>query len=104
MVSRATLSNIASGRHSGEISDEVARGIALAIDRPVREVLKAARKQVSDDPRPFELPQRAHRLTRAQRGTVLSVIDAILDAADQTEPVPSTGLRRVARPKSEPAR
>ena len=80
-VSYETLRLLKLGRHSGSISLEVAEGIALALDLPVTTVLEVAGQRIPQGP--FVLPKRADTLTKSERAVVLSVIDAILDAAEQ---------------------
>jgi hypothetical protein len=99
-VSYETLRLLKLGQHSGSISQEVAEGIALALEVPLATVLKVAGRRIPQGP--FVLPRRAETLTKSERAVVLSVVDAILDAAAQDradgdpagEPV---SLRPVAR-------
>lgn len=62
------------------ITDRAARTIAtmLAVDED--DVRRAAGQR--PDLGPFELPPRADRLSESERGVVLSVVDAILSAAE----------------------
>jgi hypothetical protein len=83
-VSYETLRLLKLGRHSGSISLEVAEGIALALDLPLTTVLEVAGQRIPQGP--FTLPKRADTLTKAERAVVLSVVDAILDAAEQERP------------------
>src|SRR5215213_288767 len=80
-VSYETLRLIRTGRHSGSISQDVAEGLALALDVPLTKVLAVAGRRIPQGP--FVLPKRAEALTKSERGVVLSVVDAILDAAAQ---------------------
>lgn len=80
-VSYETLRLLRIGQHSGSISREVAEGLALALDLPLETVLGAAGQRIPLGP--FVLPPRAETLTKSERAAVLSVVDAILDAADQ---------------------
>ncbi|HET8615478.1 MAG TPA: hypothetical protein VFL94_08135 [Actinomycetales bacterium] len=80
-VSYETLRLIKIGQHSGSISQEVAEGIAQALEVPVTDVLKLAGRRIPQGP--FVLPRRAETLTKSERAVVLSVVDAILDAAAQ---------------------
>jgi hypothetical protein len=80
-VSYETLRLIKIGQHSGSISQEVAEGIAQALEVPVADVLKLAGRRIPQGP--FQLPRRAETLTKSERAVVLSVVDAILDAAAQ---------------------
>jgi len=103
LVSVSTLNNIATGRHSGRLTDATVRGIALAIDLPAKEVARIAGAQLADELPPFVLPKRANRLSQPQRRVILSVVDAILtatDAGQRARSAPSadaTALKRVAR-------
>ena len=67
------------GHHN--ISDDTADAIAVMLKVKVDEVLLAAgqRRRLGR----FELPRRADRLNERERQTVLDVVDAILDAAEQ---------------------
>ena len=80
-VSYETLRLIRTGRHSGSISQDVAEGLALALDVPLTRVLAVAGRRIPQGP--FVLPKRAEALTKSERNVVLSVVDAILDAAGQ---------------------
>ncbi len=80
-VSYETLRLIKIGQHSGSISQEVAEGIAAALEVPVDDVLRLAGRRIPQGP--FVLPRRAETLTKSERAVVLSVVDAILDAAAQ---------------------
>jgi hypothetical protein len=99
-VSYETLRLIKIGQHSGSISQEVAEGIAQALDVPVTDVLKLAGRRIPQGP--FVLPRRAETLTKSERAVVLSVVDAILDAAaqeredDGSATDPGDGLSAVA--------
>lgn len=92
-VSYETLRLIKIGQHSGSISQEVAEGIAEALEVPVTDVLTLAGRRIPQGP--FVLPRRAETLTKSERAVVLSVVDAILDAAAQ-ERESEEGLRAVA--------
>jgi hypothetical protein len=108
LVSVSTLNNIATGRHSGRLTDDSIRGIALAIGRSADDIARIAGTELTDELPPFVLPKRANRLTQPQRRVIVSVVDAILSAADTsgqkrptrivTEP---TEPRRVARQRPE---
>jgi hypothetical protein len=80
-VSYETLRLIKKGQHSGSISPEVAEGLALALDVPLSTVLTVAGRRIPQGA--FVLPKRAEALTKSERSVVLSVVDAILDAAAQ---------------------
>jgi hypothetical protein len=95
LVSSSTLNNIATGRHSGRLTDSSIRGIALCVERPAGEIARMLGTEFTDELPPFELPRRASRLTQPQRRVVLSVVDAILTAGD-------TAARRSARNQAEP--
>lgn len=94
-----TLRLIGTGQHSGRISEEVVTAlVALGISE--REVRRAAGHQMEVMPGPFALPDRANRLTLPQREVVLSVVDAILTAAERAEARPH--LRAVAKNRTDP--
>lgn len=102
LVSVSTLNNIATGRHSGRLTDPTVHGIALAIDMPAKEVARIAGTQLADELPPFVLPKRANRLTQPQRRVILSVVDAILTATEAGQRARSSSttdapLKRVAR-------
>lgn len=71
---------VEAGHH--KIGDRVADALALALDVPVSSVLKAAGQRPRQGR--FELPRRADRLVESERKTVIAVIDAILEAGDQS--------------------
>ena len=104
LVSVSTLNNIATGRHSGRVTDESIRGIALSIGKPAQEIARILGAELTDELPPFVLPKRANRLTQPQRRVILSVVDAILTAADagsrkraDTTGADGSPLKRVAR-------
>jgi hypothetical protein len=107
LVSVSTLNNIATGRHSGRLTDPIVRGIALAIDVPAKEVARIAGTQLADELPPFVLPKRANRLSQPQRRVILSVVDAILTATEAGQRARSAAtadapaLKRVARRRPE---
>lgn len=77
-VSHATLANIASGQHSGNLRPRVAEALASALQVPVVQVYDAA-----GQPRPegeWVLPPRFNQLTHRQRQVVEEVADALLAA------------------------
>lgn len=78
LVSHATLNAIATGRHSGNIGEDVLTGIAAALDLPVSVVVKAA-GQPSSGLVEFRLPKRANQLTAAERKTVMNLVNALLE-------------------------
>jgi hypothetical protein len=98
-VSYETLRLIRTGRHSGSISQDVAEGLALALDVPLTRVLAVAGRRIPQGP--FVLPKRAEALTKSERGVVLSVVDAILDAAAQRRAA-TEELRSVASEGEQP--
>lgn len=83
-ISYETLRLLKLGRHSGSITLDTAEGLALALDLPLEAVLGVAGQRIPQGP--FVLPKRADTLTKSERAVVLSMIDAILDAADQERP------------------
>lgn len=101
-VSYETLRLIMRGDHSGKLTDEVVDGLALALDVPRSRVLAAMGRAMTQPLPPFTLPDRANRLTRPQRKVVLSVVDAILGAAEDVEEPPAP-LRAVASGQRGPA-
>ncbi|WP_460447766.1 hypothetical protein, partial [Angustibacter aerolatus] len=78
-VSYETLRLLRNGQHSGAISQEVAEGLAEALEVPLPQVLRLAGRRIPLGP--FVLPPRADTLTKSERAAVLAVVDAILDAA-----------------------
>jgi hypothetical protein len=99
LVSYETLRLLLRGQHSGRISRETAEGMAKALDVPLDDVLAVAGQRIPLGP--FVLPTRADTLTPPERQTVLSVVDAILNAADQERPA-LPDLRAVANSTDEP--
>lgn len=81
LISYETLRLLAEGQHSGRLKDDTVAGLALALDVPRSKVLAAMGRSITQPLGRFELPERADYLTRPQRRAVLSVIDAILGAA-----------------------
>ncbi len=81
LVSYETLRLLLRGQHSGVISRDTAQGIAQALEVPLEQVLRLAGQRVPQGP--FTLPERADTLVPAERAVVLSVVDAILDAAQR---------------------
>ncbi len=79
LVSYETLRLLLRGQHSGSISRETAIGLAQALEVSLEQVLRLAGKRIPLGP--FTLPERADTLIAAERAVVLSVVDAILDAA-----------------------
>lgn len=77
LVTHFTLSRHARGEVR-KLGLRTAQGMALAIDVPLDEVLRAAGMPMT--PGPFELPARAHLLTSKERTAVVAVVDALLDA------------------------
>lgn len=76
-----TLRKIARGEHSGDIADQTAEGLSLALDVPVQQVYDAARV-----PRPlgrWVMPARFDRLDLEERRTVEEVAAAILRAREK---------------------
>jgi hypothetical protein len=77
-VSYETVRKIASGKHSGRISDQTAAGLALALDVPLGRIYEAA-----SAPRPvsrWAWPERFDRLPLTQRAMVEDLASALLDA------------------------
>lgn len=79
-VSYETVRRIRENGHT-TIGDATADALATMLDVPVAQILMAAGQR----PRlgRFELPQRADRLTPPERATILSMVDALLDATDR---------------------
>lgn len=78
LISYSTLNVIATGRHSGELTDSTLTGIALALDVSVKKV-REAYGMVGVEPTEFQLPERAKRLSPKQRKAVIAMVDAFLD-------------------------
>jgi hypothetical protein len=77
-VSYETIRKIARGAHSGRIGDEVAEGLARALDVPVARVYAAAEMQ--DPGAPWHWPARFNRLAPSERQLVEDVAAALLGA------------------------
>lgn len=99
-VSYETLRLIKLGQHSGSINEDTAEGIALALDLPLEVVLTLAGRRIPQGS--FELPKRAETLTKSERAVVLSVVDAILGAAEQDRSAAPSSLRPVASATQRP--
>ncbi len=78
MITYTTIGMIASGRHSGHISERTAQGLALALDIPESKVRDAAHMTRRTPQTEFRLPRKANRLSPRSRRAVLSMIDALL--------------------------
>jgi hypothetical protein len=76
-----TLRKIARGEHSGDITDQTAEGLSLALDVPVQQVYSAARV-----PRPLSRwtwPAKYDRLDHEDRRVVEDVAAALLRAREK---------------------
>ncbi len=93
-ISYETLRLLRLGKHSGSITRDTAEGLALALDIPLPEVMQLIGQRIPQGP--FRLPKKADTLTPAERAVVLSVVDAILDAAKGRIEQPPA-LRAVAK-------
>lgn len=107
-ISHATIGNITSGRHGGKLDDRTVEGLALALDVPRSEILRALHRTSQSVLRPFEAPERWQRLTHSQRKVVIAVGNALLDSYEQgqddageREREVVTPLRRVASGKAK---
>lgn len=75
-ISHATVSNIVSGRHGGEVGEATIAALSAGTGIPEREIRRAA--GVPEVNLPFVLPPEASRLTHRQREAVREVVDAML--------------------------
>jgi hypothetical protein len=82
-ISHATIGNITSGRHGGKLDDKTVEGLALALDLPRSEILRATYRSSQVVVRPFEAPESWQKLTHAQRKVVIAVGNGLLDAYEQ---------------------
>lgn len=76
-----TLRKVARGAHSGDIADQTAEGISVALDVPVQQVYNAARV-----PRPlnrWQWPAKFDRLDLEDRRVVEDVASALLRAREK---------------------
>lgn len=76
-----TIRKIARGEHSGDITDQTAEGLSLALDVPVQQVYSAARV-----PRPLSRwtwPAKYDRLDHEDRRVVEDVAAALLRAREK---------------------
>lgn len=76
-----TLRKLARGEHSGDITDQTAEGISLALDVPIAQVYTAARV-----PRPlsrWQWPAKFDRLDLDDRRVVEEVASALLRAREK---------------------
>lgn len=98
-ISYEIVRRIAKGEHRN-IGDRAADAVATMLDVPVGDVLKAAGQR----PRlgRFDLPRRADRLNEKERTVVLSVVDAILGAADAAAREERTVVDRLRERGVEP--
>lgn len=82
LVSHGTLNSIVTGRHSWKMDDRTMRGIATALEVDLAVVEAAVGRAVRVAETEFVLPERARRLSPQERRAVVSMIDALLTAAD----------------------
>jgi hypothetical protein len=82
-VSHGTLNTIATGRHSWRVDDSTIEGIALALDVDESVVRAAVGRAQRAPETEFVLPRRANRLSAQERRAVLSMVDALLAAAEK---------------------
>ena len=76
-----TLRKLARGEHSGDITDQTAEGVSLALDVPIAQVYAAARV-----PRPlsrWQWPAKFDRLDLDDRRVVEEVASALLRAREK---------------------
>ena len=76
-----TLRKISRAEHSGDITDQTAEGLSMALDVPISQIYAAARV-----PRPmsrWNWPAQFDRLTIEERRVVESVASALLRAREQ---------------------
>ncbi|MFE1775567.1 hypothetical protein [Streptomyces sp. NPDC059008] len=83
LISHGTIGRLARGEHTGILEDQTLDGLALALALPRAHIERAAGLYRERPAEPFTLPPRASRLTRREREVVLSVVDALLTAADR---------------------
>lgn len=77
-ISHSTLYNIAQGRHTGRITDKVARGLAAALDMPIERVYEAA--GASQPQTRWTLPEKFDRVALEHRGMFEDLVAAFLEA------------------------
>ncbi|WKK24260.1 hypothetical protein QZH56_00875 [Streptomyces olivoreticuli] len=85
-ISHATIGRIARGEHTGTLEEETLDGLALALSLSRTDIEEAAGIYRERPAEPFVLPPRASRLTRREREAVLSVVEALLAAAEHGRP------------------
>lgn len=81
-VSHGTLNSIVTGRHSWRLDARTVEGIAEALDLQPAAIDAALGRVTRSAESEFVLPQKANRLNAAERRAVLSMIDALLTAAE----------------------
>lgn len=79
LLTHETISVIARGGHSGQLTARVARGLSQALQVPEEQIWAAAGRPALG--KPWIMPERFHRLTLPQRRVVESVAAAILEAS-----------------------
>lgn len=92
---RETFRKIGVGQHAGNIEEETVEAL-VRLGLNERAVRRAAGLQMDHSLGRFDLPARANRLSMGQRQVVLSVVDAILNAASTATATPHRPLRAVA--------
>jgi len=81
-VSHGTLNSIVTGRHSWRLDARTVEGIAQALELEPAAIETAVGRVSRSAESEFVLPQKANRLNAAERRAVLSMIDALLTAAE----------------------
>lgn len=82
LVSHGTLNAIATGRHSLRINANTVRGIALALDLEQAVIEQAIGRAARASLDVFVLPERASKLNVQERRAIVSMMDALLTAAE----------------------
>lgn len=105
-VSHEIIGQLSRGTHSGKLSDRTVAGLALALDVPRSDILRAMDRQRYVGQSPFQAPDRWQRLTHAQRKIVMAVGDGLLAAyedgrADEEEPAAPVRLRAARKGRPE---
>jgi transcriptional regulator with XRE-family HTH domain len=95
LVSMSTLAAIARGEYNvSTIKDSTIRGIALALDVPIRTVMEAAEVARAAPAEEFRLPDKARRLSPKSRQAILAMVNALVAQEDAQAAANDTDRRR----------
>ncbi|UQE73875.1 hypothetical protein MYK68_14160 [Gordonia sp. PP30] len=114
-ISRATANNIARGRHSGPVSDEVIRAVAYLAEVPDQVAFAAAGRRTDGPPFASELPVGVDDLQPHERRVAIDFLRLLVSqrqelnrhertAAHADPPAPEPGTPRAPEPEDKKIR